>query len=164
MIRDPEARATRPVFLRRTITPYVGQSIIIVGVTILVLYVARKDAQWGFLWGVALIWALFTSYVYFFGMKYRVFWNEEGVTMSASGGPRRSIKFDEITEVRYETASPNELLSQSRPFRRIVIFERRRDPNGWIDVSLRHFRLDDIDRLLMEIKRRRPDIELPAVR
>ncbi len=163
MIRDTKALATRPMFLRRTVTPYIGQSIIIVGVTILTVCVAQAKAQWGLLWGLALIWALFISYVYFFGMKYRVSWNEESVTMSASGGPRRSIQFDEITEVRYETASSNEFLSQARPFRRVVIFGRQRDPSARIDVSPRHFRTVDIRGLLTAIKRHRPDLELPAV-
>ncbi len=113
--------------------------------------------------GALVIWSLFGSYVYFFGMKYRVWWNDVGVTMSASGGPERHIRFDEISEIRYEVASGGEFLSQSRPFRRIVIMGSLPDPAAPIDISLRHFRLEDIEELLMEIRKLRPDILLPAI-
>lgn len=152
------------VFLRRTVTPYLGQSVIIAAVTILLVFVALKKTQWDLLWAVGLIWVLFASYVVFFGMKYRVSWNKEGLTMSASGGPNRSISFDEITEVRRETASADEFLSQARPFRRLVILGSRRDPNAHIDISLRHFRASDIDRLMTAISERRPDLTLPKQR
>ena len=148
--------------LRRTTTPYVGQSMILVGVTILLLCVALKKQQWDLLWGAGLVWALYGSYVFLFGMKYRVSCDEEGVNMKASGGPARSIRFEDINEVCYETARAHEYLSQARPFRRIVIHGRPHDPNGRIDVSLRHFRSKDIDELLKTIRERRPDLTLPA--
>jgi len=149
------------MFLRRTITPYAGQGVIIAMVTILLAFVAVKKTQWDLLWAVALIWALFTSYVVLFGMRYRVSWNDKGLTMYASGGPQRNIPFDEITEIRSETANPDEFLSQARPFRRLVIVGSRRDPSARIDVSLRHFRGADIDNLLAAIRARRPDLVLP---
>ena len=159
---DVPMTATRTTaVLRRTVTPYIGQTVIIAGVTILLVYVAQKKLQWDLLWAVAVIWVLFASYVFFFAMKYKVLWNEAGVTMTASGGPARNIRFDEITEIRYETASASEFLSQSRPFRRVVIVGRRRDPHASIDISLRYFEAEDIDRLLMAIGKQRPDIALP---
>jgi len=149
------------VFLHRTVTPYVGQSAIIAAVTVLLAFVAIMKAQWGLLWAVGLIWVLFALYVIFSGLKYRIFWNEEGLTMSASGGADRRISFDEITEVRRETAKTDEFLSQARPFRRLVVLGPRRDPDTRIDISLRHFRASDIDRLMTEIRARRPDLTLP---
>jgi hypothetical protein len=148
-------------FLRRTLTPYVGQSVIIIGVTILLTFVAQKKAQWGLLWAAGLIWALFISYLYLFALKYRVYWNSDSVTMCASGGPNKSIRFDEITGVRYETARANEFLAQARPFRRFVVTGRRNDLNERIDISLRHFRGKDIDHLLAVIRERRPDLAFP---
>jgi hypothetical protein len=151
-------------FLRRTVTPYVGQSGIIAGVTMLLAYVALKKTQWDLLWIAALIWVLFTSYVFFFGMKYQISWDQKGLTMSASGGPQRSIQFDEITEIRYETANRDEFLSQARPFRRVVIVGLPRSPNSRIDISLRHFLAQDIDRLIMVIREKRPDLTVPGGR
>jgi hypothetical protein len=149
--------------LRRTITPYVGQSLILALVTILLFCVALKKQQWGLLWAAALIWALYTSYVLLFGMRYKVFWDDAGVTMKASGGPERTIRFDEITEIRCETASADEFLSQARPFRRIVILGHLHDAKGKIDVSLRHFRPEDINTLLMAIHKHWPDVSLPGL-
>jgi hypothetical protein len=146
------------------VTPYVGQSIIIAAVTILLVFIALEKTQWGLLWAVGLVWALFALYVIFFGVKYRIFWDEDGLTMSASGGPNRSISFDEITEVRRETARADEFLSQARPLRRLVIVGSQHAPNARIDISLRHFRTPDIDRLIREIGERRPDLTLPKQR
>lgn len=147
--------------LRRTITPYVGQSLIIAGVLILLFCVALKKQQWNLLWAAALISVLYTSYVLIFGLQYKISWDDAGITMKASGGSDRRIRFKEITEIKSETASADEFLSQARPFRRIVIFGRLDDPNGRIDVSLRHFRTEDIDALLTAIHRNRPDLALP---
>lgn len=147
-----------PTILRRTLTPYIGQTAILIGVTVLTAYVAQEKRQWGLLWGLLVIWPLFAANVYFFGMKYRIWWNDVGVTMSASGGQDRQVRFDEVSEIRYEIG-----LSQSRPFRRIVIFGSRAGPFDSIDISLRHFRLEDIEKLLVDIRKLRPDIPLPAI-
>lgn len=147
-----------PTILRRTVTPYIGQTAILIGVTVLTAYVAQAKRQWGLLWGLLVIWPLLAADVYFFGMKYRIWWNDVGVTMSASGGPDRQVRFDEVSEIRYEIG-----LSQSRPFRRIAIFGSRVGTKAPIDISLRHFRLEDIEKLLMEIRKLRPDISLPVI-
>lgn len=148
--------------LRRTVTPYIGQSVIIAGVILLLVYVALKRGQWDLLWTAALIGVLFMSYIFFFGMKYRVSWNEKGLKMKASGGSMRSIPFDDITEVRCETASSDEFLSQARPFRRLVVIGSSRDPSGQIDISLRHFQAQDVHKLMEVIREQRPDLTLPS--
>jgi hypothetical protein len=150
------------VILRRTITPYIGQSLILVGVTVFLFCIALRKQQLNLLWAAGLIWVLYASFVLLFGMQYKVFLDDQGVTMRASGGPKRNIQFEEITDIRYETASADEFLAQARPFRRIVILGHRHDPNGRIDISLRHFRSEDINALLMAIHKRRPDLKLPG--
>jgi len=152
-----------PRTLRRVATPYIGQILILVGVTMLLFFVATKKQQWALLWSAGLIWVLFALYVFLFGLRYKVFWNDAGVEMHASGGPVRRVEFGEITGVRYESASGREYLSQARPFRRIVILGRRSDPRALIDISLRHFRNKDIENLLAAIRERRPDITLPTL-
>src|SRR5258708_22960120 len=109
------------MILRRTITPYIGQGLMLLGVTILLLCVAIKKHQFQLLWAGAVIWGLYGSYVVLFGAQYKVFWSDAGVTMRASGGPKRTIQFEEITAIHYEKARTEEFLSQARPFRRIVI-------------------------------------------
>lgn len=144
--------------LRRTITPYIGQTLILIALTVFLVLVAGKTSQWNMLWGAALTWGLFAGYVVLFGMKYRIFWNEKSVVMHASGGPERCIRFDEITELCYEIGA-----SQSRPFRRLVVYGCHKNAEGYIDISLRHFHLDDIDRLIGEIHQNRPDLTIPRL-
>jgi hypothetical protein len=141
----------------------VGQSIILAGVAMMLFSVALKRQQWGLLWAAAMIVGLYASYVLLFGMQYRIFWDDAGIRMRASGGPARSIRFEEFTEIRYETATPEEFLAQARPFRRIVILENRRDPNDSTDASLSHFRTEDIETLLTAIHRSRPDLTVPRI-
>jgi hypothetical protein len=114
------------------------------------------------MWGPTLIWGAFAVLTYI-GMKYRVLWDETGVVMRASGGPERLIRYQEITEIKIERAQVSEFFVQSRPFRRIVIYGRKRHPNEYIDVSLRHFRPADIDELLAVIRTHRPDLAVPKV-
>jgi hypothetical protein len=145
--------------LRRTIQPYVGQTIIFTGLTIFFVYLSLKTSDWQItIWWVALGLPLAAFAYVYFGLKYRVLWDETGVYMRASGGPERQIGFDEITSVKYELAA-----ERSRPFRRIVIHGATHDPKAFVDVSLRHFRLDDINEMMCAIREQRPDLRVPTV-
>jgi hypothetical protein len=148
--------------LRRTVTPYLGQTVILAGVTIFILYVALKKQEWNMLWALALIWILYGAYVAFFCLPYRILWNNDSVVMRASGGKERYIRFDQIAAVKYELASPSDIAAQSRPFRRVVVIPLHH-PKQFIDISLRHFRLEDIEDLMTAIRNSRPDLELPRV-
>jgi hypothetical protein len=142
------------------VTPYVGQTTILALVTVFFIYIAVRKTQWDFFWVAGLIWSIFASYVYFIAMKYKICWSKHELTMFASGVGTRTIQFSEITEVRRETATPDEFFSQARPFRRIVVVGRTDDPNAYIDISLRHFRTGDINRLVTEIRKNRPDLKI----
>jgi|KBSMisStaDraftv2_1062788.scaffolds.fasta_scaffold1309316_1 hypothetical protein len=160
---ETELESRKLVELRRTITPYVGHTIILVGITVYLAYVAQKTSQWGLLWGAALLWPLFAFAYFYFGLKYRVFWDETGVVMRASGLKERRIRYEEISHVWYERANVTESLSQSRPFRRIVVWGHKRDPKAFVDISLRHFKLEDIRELLNSIRSHRLDLTIPTV-
>ena len=144
--------------LGRTIQPYVGQSVILTGVTVFLMWVCIRTSDWNAMWALAVIWPLFAFSTLYFGLKYRVRWDETGVYMRASGGPERHIRFDEITSIHYVLAA-----SQSRPFRRIEIHGNKRDPKAFVDVSLRHFRMDDISQMMDAIRIRRPDLQIPTI-
>ena len=145
--------------LRRTIQPYVGKAIILTGVTLFSIYESIRTSDWQMtIWWVALGLPLAAFAYLYFGLKYCVLWDETGVYMRASGGPERHIAFDEITNIKYEIAA-----SQSRPYRRIVIYGAKHDPKAFVDVSLRHFRLDDINEMMCAIREHRPDLRVPTV-
>jgi hypothetical protein len=149
--------------LRRTITPYVGKNAIFAGVTVFLIYLGHRISEQHLMWIGPLGWLLYASTDFYFGLKYRVLWDENGVVMRASGGPERRVQYDEIKEIKVETAQPSESLAQSRPFRRIVVYGHKHKPDGFIDISLRHLRPADIDGLLAVIRTHRPDLTVPAI-
>ncbi len=146
--------------LRRTIRPYVGQIVILAAVTAFAVYESFASSDWGFMWAPAVFLPLYGVYFLYFGVKYRVLWDKDSVVMRASGGAERRIQFDEITSVKNERSSAGDVLAQSRPFFRIAVY-RNRDPNGFVDISLRHFRLEDVEELLTAIRKSRPDLSVP---
>jgi hypothetical protein len=148
--------------LRRTITPYKGQIAIFSVITIFLLIVAYRSSQWALAWSPIVIWAGFAVLAYF-GLRYKVLWDGNGVVMCASGVGEKRIPYDEIAEIRIERADVSEFMAQARPFRRIVVYGNAGHPVKSIDISLRHFRPRDIDELLREIRIRRPDLVVPAI-
>jgi hypothetical protein len=107
------------------------------------------------------MWLLFAPLVYI-GLKYKIYWGTDNICQEASGGPRVCIEYGEITRIALETSSPGELLSASRPFRRIAIYGA--SPSGadkFIDVSLKHFVAGDFRELMHAIHDHRPDLTLP---
>ena len=109
-------------------------TLILGGVSVYLAYVAHKTSQWDLLWALAVIWPLFALGYVYFGMKYRILWDDTSLVMRASGVGERRIRFDEIAEIRKETAQVSEFLSQASPFRRVVVCRRRHDPNATIDI------------------------------
>ena len=146
--------------LRRTVRPYVGQIVILAAVTAFAVYESFASSDWGFMWAPAIFLPLYAIYFLYFGMKYRVLWDNDSVVMRASGGAERRIQFDEIASVKNEVSSAGDVLAQSRPFFRIAVYSNR-DPNGFVDISLRHFQLEGVEELLAAIRKIRPDLSVP---
>jgi len=149
--------------LRRTIQPYLGLTVIFAGFTVFCVLVFIKTSQSPFLWLPIVPWVLFGAFTFCFGLKYRVFWDNQRLVMRASGGADRCIRFDEIISVRKEISSASDVLAQSRPFRRIVVCGRKQNPDARVDISLRHFDLRDIAQLLAAIRASRPDLDIPTI-
>jgi hypothetical protein len=141
--------------LRRTVTPYIGEGIILTTVIAGSCYVANAKHQPAFYWASIAVALLYASYVALFGVRYRVSFDDSAITMRAAGG-KRVIRYGEIAAVQYEVRP-----SQSRPIRRIVILGDNTALKNFIDVSVRHFNLDDIAALLKTVHDRRPDLAIP---
>lgn len=147
--------------LRRTVSPYIGQIIILSFVTLFVLFISFKIHEYNILLIAPVIWILFIPLIYF-GLKYKIFWNNNELFQKASGRSDVYIKYSEISRVASETSKPGELISAGRPFRRIVIYAENAQNGGkFIDVSLKHFVMDDVRCLMREIHEHRPDLVLP---
>ena len=153
--------------LRRAMTPYVGgEAILLWAVSVFMIITAIRFDR-GLLVVVALIWFLYVAYIIVFGRPYRIGWDETGITMKASGLADTRIEFRDIDSVRYEIDSIFNP-APGRPFRRLVFTTHRKEthrknPRQFIDVSLRHFKLEDIDELLEEVGSHRPDLSLPNI-
>ncbi len=146
--------------LRRTIRPYAGQIIVLSIVTLGALFVSVSRGVWGLVLSMPVAWLLFGVLV-FVGLRYRISWDQETVCQQASGGPDVCIKYDEITEIAREKAKINEMVAMSSPYRRIAIYGGLGEDIRHINVSLRHFRDEDVQQLMAFIHKRRPDLVLP---
>lgn len=148
-------------YLRRTIYPYVGQIAILLLVTFFVLFISVNTHVYKLLFSVPVIWLLFAPFMYF-GLKYKIYWNDNELCQKASGQHDVYIKYSEITRIASEVSNPGELLSAARPFRRIAIYAGSvQDEGKFIDVSLKHFAVGDVRRLMRRVHERRPDLALP---
>jgi hypothetical protein len=147
------------IMLRRTFTPYVGLIVINVVTTLIVIFIAFKANDLGQLKWVLPFYGIWGIYI-LLATRYRVGWDQIGVTMLADWG-KRTVEYREISSVRYETARVADGHYGTRPFRRIVVRGRRQTPKAFVDVSLRHFEPKDICALLDEISRQRPDLSIP---
>lgn len=146
--------------LRRTFTPYAGGCVILCAFTLLELFAAIQLRDLSvFLWTCPPFWAIAALYV-LLARRYRVLYSRDGVTMCWDFR-KRTITYEDITSIRYETASLADGNFMTRPFRRIVIHGRRKDRNAYIDVSLRHFEPGDIEALFRELSGLRPDLTIP---
>jgi hypothetical protein len=153
---------SRPTYLRRTIAPYAGIILIIFLSSIYLTWIGFTARVWQMFICVLVSWLLFFAWLYF-GIRYKIGFNDELISQEASGGAPLLIAYSEITRVTEEVSAAKELLAASRPFRRITIWAER--PPGdiiYIDVSLKHFAREDIRRLMLKIHEHRPDLKLPG--
>lgn len=93
------------------------------------------------------------------GMRYRGFYSHDHVGMQGAGLVPVIIEFGRIELVRDETS-----VERGRPFRRVAVYPKQsHGTKRWVDVSLKHFRIEDIRGLLGIIKRQRPDLVVPEI-
>jgi hypothetical protein len=146
--------------LRHTFRPYIGLVVIFGGVLLFLVFVMYKTHDWDWKFGLEAVgmMAFFIFLFVYLGSRYRILWDDTGVTMRASGGPPRRFTYSEIHDIRYEVE-----VSQSRPMRRIVLYKAHRPHKEWIDISLKHFPLDQINQLLADIHTHRPDLSVPTI-
>ena len=86
--------------------------------------------------------------------------------MRAAGFPWALItitqRVEDIERIEQETSNAQTLARMNRPFRRITIYGKTSlEARNFIDVSLKHFNLDDIHKLMKIIHERRPDVPMP---
>lgn len=112
------------------------------------------------------IFCLYFAFLYLLNARYQVFFENDSVTMRAaslSADPKAftSIKISDITSIQREVSNLHTATKLKRPFRRITIYDRPH--NRFIDISLKHFLVQDVQQLMNLIKEERPDLSVPGL-
>jgi len=92
---------------------------------------------------------------------YRVWWKDEKVFRKVYGGGVISLNVNDIHEIRFEKSDLQTFISLSRPSQRIAIYGSDSEGGKFIDVSLKHFKMEDVQKLMKLIHEKRPDLEMP---
>lgn len=97
-----------------------------------------------------------TTLIIMLNLRYTVTWNGRAIVQTAFGKRSVSISPDAITRIRFETSDTRTLFKANRPYRRVAIYAG----DEFIDVSMKHFKLDDIRKLIGILRRTRPDLSV----
>jgi hypothetical protein len=147
----------RQVKLQRSIQPYADIGLACCLLLVMLTFISAETKTWSpileFGWLPLL---LFAGWV-FIGWRYQISYDDEQIVMHASGSVPTSIGFSEISQVQKEIS-----IGRGRPFRRIVVYAQH-SSGKFIDVSLKHFVLRDVRKLIQAIKNHRPDLVTPEV-
>lgn len=147
--------------LRRSLRPYWGLVIVASLFTLYGLYYTFSSHD---LFGLCVLFGwVFVVFNMWFGMRYRIWWDDGEIIQRAVAGNLTKIKINEITDVIQETSDLQTLVTLSRPMRRMVIYAKHVEGGKFIDISLKHFLAEDIQRLLNEIQEARPDLTVPTI-
>lgn len=150
--------------LRRSLSPYVPYPIF--GLILIALWTpyVMRTRDWSPIaaTGILIIFALLWAYM---GMQYRILWRDGNVVMRSGGFRGRTISMSvtDIERIEQERSDPYTLLKFNRPSRRLTIYGKATDGLNRIDVSLKHFRVDDIRQLMRIIHRKRADRDIPEM-
>jgi hypothetical protein len=141
--------------LRLTITPYIGDLIILGAVSLLGVAALLRSHQPAILGIVLLLWLTLASDFYQ-KTRYRITWQSNSIRRVTANNLSTTIPVGKIARIREETARlPINLM---RPSRRLTIYAT---DGEHIDVSLKHFAAADIRRLMKNIHEIRPDLDIP---
>lgn len=146
--------------LERSFQPYLihtfGCSLALVILTCISLH----EHSWAPLLQAGWIFVIGAGGWVFLGTRYRIAYSDEAVVMRASGMQPVTILFCDIAVVQSEAS-----IERGRPFRRIAIYPANVGiSRKWIDISMKHFVIGDIQNLLAVIREKRPDLTLPTIR
>lgn len=151
--------------LRVIPAPYIAFGVLGGWAPFLLLYGAittpssRGDLLFAFFLGVIIFSCLFAAFWF-----YRVSLSNGVLVEKKFLTASRSVPVSSIERWSYEVAWPNQTgwvwVGNLRPFRRIAIYYRDDDSNEkYFDISLNHFPVKDVRRMLQEISLQRPDIK-----
>jgi hypothetical protein len=130
--------------------------IMIGGIDLMLLLSAfsREKFDYGAIWSIVFI-SLLTAFIIYQNLCYTITWNCRAITQTAFGLRRVIIEASEITAIRSESSDVKTLVRANRPSNRIAIYAGK---DRFIDVSFKHFRFEDIRKLVEILHELRPDL------
>lgn len=143
--------------LRHALSPSLVWVVMIGSVDVFLLFVMLRGHQfnWNIVSTIAFLSAM-SIFIISLNLRYTITWDGAAIVQTAFGLSEVSIKPDEITKVRLETSDVRTLFKANRPYNRIAIYAG----NKFIDVSMKHFKLEDIRKLMAVIRETRPDLPI----
>lgn len=145
--------------LRRSFRAYLGEIIIFGGLSLLLILAWMRTSNSSWLAAIVIMLAI-VLVSHYADFRYRVFWRDGAIARVTSNGVLTTIRAADISRVVTEKSDVRTTLTLSRPMRRITVYAA---DGRHLDVSLKHFVISDVHRLLQEIHKQRSDLKLPTV-
>lgn len=143
--------------LRRRLGPIIGIPVIFcIPLVALILGSLRTD-DFSWIKIVLPVFVILYGGMLFFQLGYKISLKDNKIIQRASGGKITTIDIQEIEKVARETSDLSTLLSFKRASSRITVYEKEKN----IDISLKHFKSEDIRKIMRIIHEQRPDIFIP---
>lgn len=115
----------------------------------------ERKIDWNIL-GAIFFLSCLAAFIIMLNQRYTVAWNGRAVVQTAFGKRLVSICPGAITKIRFEISDTRALFAANRPYRRVAIYAG----DEFIDVSMKHFKLDDIRKLIGILRGARPDLSI----
>jgi hypothetical protein len=143
--------------LRHTLSPSIMWIVMLGGVDMLLLYamISEHAFNWNIIGTIALISSM-AIFIVSLNLRYTITWIGNAIVQTAFGLPKTTIKLTDITKIRFEISDTRTLFKANRPYNRVAIYGK----NKFVDVSMKHFKIEDIRKLVAAIRRTRPDLPM----
>lgn len=145
------------------IFPYVFLPAIFIVITLINIPYMERTHDLTPVWILPFGLLVFVFPIIYMNIRYRIWWRDNAIVMRAGGfaGVIVTMRVEDIERIEQETSNARTATKMNRPFRRIAIYGKTAEGYPYIDVSLKHFNLDDIRKLMRIIHDRCPNLEMP---
>ncbi|HLI17568.1 MAG TPA: hypothetical protein VKV22_04755 [Rhodanobacteraceae bacterium] len=152
-----EMRNTQSFSLRRRVSPNAIWVAIACAIDLFLLSAMLRQHHfyWNVFGAIVLLaaWALLIVWLNF---RYTISWSGSAIVQTAFGLGEISIAATNITAIKSETSNTRTLIMANRPYRRISVY----GDGKFIDISLKHFKFEDIRKLIAIVRDARPDLSM----
>lgn len=157
---DSKKQSEDYFILRIIIDPYVLVPLVCLAVGVMSIPYIIKTNDWSPIWCL-LILCMIYAWIPYTSIRYRIWWQDGTIFQQSADRIMTSISISDINQIKRESSDLNTLLSLRRPSRRLTVYGDTSEGSKVIDVSLIHFNLQDVRKLMKMIHNKRPNLEMP---